>query len=60
MAKKKTKKNEDILQVQTYLDDMIRRVEAMPQEGMIVAINHYDYLTLLYVLSSITRSIEEM
>lgn len=38
------------------LDDLIKRIEDMPQNALIVAINHYDYLSLLILLSSIFRS----
>jgi hypothetical protein len=37
------------------LDEMIRRIEDMPQNAMIVAINHYDFASLLVLLSSIFR-----
>lgn len=38
------------------LDDMIKRIEEMPQQAMIVSINHYDFVSLLILLSSIFRS----
>lgn len=38
------------------LDDMIKRIEDMPQQAMIVSINHYDFVSLLILLSSIFRS----
>lgn len=37
------------------LDDMIARIEAMPKQAMIISINHYDYVSLLILLSSIFR-----
>lgn len=37
------------------LDDMIKRIEEMPQQAMIVSINHYDFVSLLILLSSIFR-----
>lgn len=37
------------------LDDMIERIEEMPQQAMCVSINHYDFLSLLILLSSIFR-----
>lgn len=37
------------------LDEMIKRIEEMPQQAMIVAINHYDFAALLMLLSSIFR-----
>lgn len=37
------------------LDDMIKRIEEMPQNAMVVAINHYDFVSLLMLLSSIFR-----
>lgn len=40
------------------LDEMIKRIEDMPQQAMIVSINHYDYVSLLILLSSIFRSTE--
>ena len=44
---------EDLLKA---LDEMITRIEEMPKQAMIVAINHYDYVSLLILLSSIFRS----
>jgi hypothetical protein len=38
------------------LDEMIRRIEEMPSNAMVVAINHYDFVSLLILLSSIFRS----
>lgn len=38
------------------LDEMISRIEEMPKQAMIVAINHYDFVSLLILLSSIFRS----
>ena len=38
------------------LDEMIKRIEEMPSQAMIVAINHYDFVSLLILLSSIFRS----
>ena len=38
------------------LDEMITRIEDMPQQAMIVSINHYDFVSLLILLSSIFRS----
>lgn len=38
------------------LDSMIKRIEDMPQQAMIVSINHYDFVSLLILLSSIFRS----
>src|SRR5208283_151270 len=35
---------EDLLKA---LDEMITRIEEMPKQAMIVAINHYDYVSLL-------------
>lgn len=43
---------EDFLQA---LDEMIKRIEEMPPNAMIVAINHYDFVSLLVLLSSIFR-----
>ena len=37
------------------LNEMIKKIEAMPQQAMCVSINHYDYLSLLILLSSIFR-----
>ncbi len=41
------------------LDEMIKRIEDMPQQAMIVSINHYDFVSLLILLSSIFRSGED-
>ena len=38
------------------LDDMILRIEEMPKQAMVVAINHYDFVSLLILLSSIFKS----
>jgi hypothetical protein len=38
------------------LDEMIKRIEDMPKQAMVVAINHYDFVSLLILLSSIFRS----
>ena len=37
------------------LDEMIVKIEAMPPQAMTVAINHYDFASLLMLLSSIFR-----
>lgn len=37
------------------LDEMIRRIEEMPPNAMVVSINHYDFVSLLILLSSIFR-----
>lgn len=37
------------------LDDLIKRIEEMPKQAMIIAINHYDYVSLLILLSSLFR-----
>lgn len=44
---------EDLLDA---LDEMIRRIEEMPKQAMVVAINHYDFVSLLILLSSIFKS----
>lgn len=38
------------------LDEMIKRIEEMPANAMVVSINHYDFVSLLILLSSIFRS----
>ncbi len=43
---------EDLL---AALDDMIHRIEEMPQQAMIISINHYDFVSLLILLSSIFK-----
>lgn len=37
------------------LDEMIRRIEEMPPNAMVASINHYDFVSLLMLLSSIFR-----
>lgn len=37
------------------LDEMVKRIEAMPPNAMVVAINHYDFVSLLMLLSSLFR-----
>lgn len=41
------------------LDDMVERIESMPKNAMVVAINHYDYVTLLMLLSALFKSEEQ-
>ncbi len=41
------------------LDEMIKRIEAMPPNAMIVSINHYDFCSLLVLLSSIFKISDE-
>ena len=53
-SKKATK--EDFLNA---LDEMIRRIEEMPPQAMVVSINHYDFVSLLILLASIFRSEEK-
>lgn len=43
---------EDLL---SALDDMIKRIEEMPKQAMIISINHYDFVSLLILLSSIFK-----
>ena len=38
------------------LNEMIKRIDDMPQQAMIVSINHYDFVSLLILLSSIFKS----
>lgn len=38
------------------LDEMIRNIEKMPSHAMQQPINHYDYLSLMLLLSSILRA----
>lgn len=35
------------------LDEMIKSIEAMPPNAMVISINHYDFLSLLVLLQSI-------
>lgn len=37
------------------LDEMIKRIEDMPPNAMVVSINHYDHVSLLMLLSSLFR-----
>lgn len=37
------------------LDEMIRRIEDMPPQAMTIAINHYDFVSMLILFSSIFR-----
>lgn len=41
------------------LDEMIERIEGMPSNAMIVSINHYDFMSLLILLSSIFKMEEK-
>lgn len=43
---------EDLL---SALDEMIKRIEAMPPNAMVTSINHYDFVSVLMLLSSIFR-----
>lgn len=38
------------------LDEMVKNIERLPQQAMTSPINHYDYYSLLLLLSSILRS----
>lgn len=38
------------------LEEMLKKIEEMPQQAMVVAINHYDFASLLILLLSIFRS----
>jgi len=38
------------------LDELIRKIEDMPPNGMVTAINHYDFVSVLILFSSIFRS----
>jgi hypothetical protein len=38
------------------LDDMRKNIEALPQQAMTMPINHYDFCSLLILLSSILRA----
>lgn len=38
------------------LDELIEKIEAMPPNGMVTAINHYDFVSVLILFSSIFRS----
>ncbi len=37
------------------MDEMIKKIESMPPNAMVVSINHYDFCSLLVLLSSIFR-----
>lgn len=53
IEEKKRPTKEDFLDA---LEEMIKRIEDMPQQAMVVAINHYDFVSLLILLSSIFRT----
>lgn len=38
------------------LDEMIKNIENLPEHAKLTSINHYDYSSLLYLLSAIFRS----
>jgi len=38
------------------LDEMIKNIEQLPEHAKLTSINHYDYSSLLYLLSAIFRS----
>jgi hypothetical protein len=38
------------------LDEMIRKIEEMPANAMVISINHYDFVSMLILFSSIFRS----
>lgn len=38
------------------LDEMIKNIEQLPEHAKLTSINHYDYNSLLYLLSAIFRS----
>ena len=43
-------------QLLDMLDEMIKNVENLPSHAMLTPINHYDYCSLMILLSSIFRS----
>ena len=47
-----TPTRDDLINV---LDEMIKRIEDMPQNAMVVSINHYDFVSLLMLLSSLFK-----
>jgi hypothetical protein len=49
--KKPTK--EEIIKM---MDDMIARYEELPDRAMMTAINHYDFLTFMYLVRSAVTS----
>ena len=38
------------------LEEMIKRIEEMPPNAMVASINHYDYVSLLILISTLFRS----
>jgi len=38
------------------LDDMIERIEQMPPQALVISINHYDWLSMLLLFSSLFKS----
>lgn len=46
-------------QLLNMLDDMIENIEKLPKHVMTTPINHYDYSSLLILLSAILRSDED-
>ncbi len=44
---------EDLIKM---LDEMVKNIEALPQEAMLTSVNHYDFCSLMILLSSIMKS----
>ena len=40
----------------SFLDEMVANIESLPQHAMSVPITHYDFVSLLMLLSSILRA----
>lgn len=51
MEKKPTK--EDLIEM---LDEMIKTYEGLPERAMMTAINHYDLLSFMYLVSAVVKS----
>lgn len=43
-------------ELMNLLDEMIQNIEKLPQQAMTTSINHYDFVSLLILLSTIFRS----
>lgn len=48
--------NEKRAEILSALDEMIRRIEEMPPQAMVASINHYDFVSLLILISTLFKS----
>ena len=55
LESEETKRKRIRLELIEAVDQMVKATESLPQEAMMTAITHYDYLSVLLLLSSILK-----